>query len=51
MDEVDVYRITIEILRDKIKYKNEDVDNSYVSGIIDMADKIIDQIDIEKKYK
>lgn len=35
--EVDVYKIAIEVLRDTINYQNEDVDNSYVSGIIDMT--------------
>lgn len=44
MDEIDVYKIAIEVLRDTIKYQNEDVDNSYVSGIIDMTDKMIEHI-------
>lgn len=44
MDEVDVYKIAIEVLRDTINYKNEDVDNSYVSGIIDMTDRMIEHI-------
>ena len=44
MDEVDVYKIAIEVLRDTIKYQNEDIDNSYVSGIIDMTDKMIEHI-------
>lgn len=47
MDKITVYEIAIEVLRDTIEYKNE-VDNSYVSGIIDMTDKIIDQIDNER---
>lgn len=49
MDKITVYRAAIEVLRNTIQ--NEDVDNSYVSGIIDMTYKIIDQIDIEKGYK
>ena len=44
MDEVDVYKIAIEVLRDTINYKNEDVDNSYASGIIDMTDRMIEHI-------
>lgn len=44
MDEVDVYKIAIEVLRDTINYQNEDVDNSYVSGIIDMTDRMIEHI-------
>jgi hypothetical protein len=44
MDEADVYKIAIEVLRDTINYQNEDVDNGYVSGIIDMTDKIIEHI-------
>lgn len=44
MDEIDVYKIAIEVLRDTIKYQNEDIDNSYVSGIIDMTDKMIEHI-------
>lgn len=44
MDEVDVYKIAIEVLRDTINCKNEDVDNSYVSGIIDMTDRMIEHI-------
>lgn len=44
MDEIDVYKIAIEVLRDTINYKNEDVDNSYVSGIIDMTDRMIEHI-------
>jgi len=51
MDKITVYRAAIEVLRNTIVSQNEDVDNSYVSGIIDMTDKIIDQIDIEKGYK
>ena len=44
MDEIDAYKIAIEVLRDTVKYQNEDVDNSYVSGIIDMTDKMIEHI-------
>lgn len=44
MDEIDVYKIAIEVLRDTIKCQNEDVDNSYVSGIIDMTDRMIEHI-------
>lgn len=44
MDEVDVYKIAIDVLRDTINYKNEAVDNSYVSGIIDMTDRMIEHI-------
>ena len=44
MKEIDVYKIAIEVLRDAINYQNEDVDNSYVSGIIDMTDKMIEHI-------
>ena len=44
MDEVEVYKIAIEVLRDTINYQNEDVDNSYVSGIIDMTDRMIEHI-------
>lgn len=42
--EVDVYKIAIEVLRDTINYQNKDVDNSYVSGIIDMTDRMIEHI-------
>lgn len=42
--EVDVYKIAIDVLRDTINYQNEDVDNSYVSGIIDMTDRMIEHI-------
>lgn len=41
MDEVDVYKIAIEVLRDTINYQNKDVDTNYVSGIIDMTDRMI----------
>lgn len=44
MDEVDVYKIAIDVLRDTINYENEAVDNSYVSGIIDMTDRMIEHI-------
>lgn len=44
MDEIDVYKIAIEVLRDTINCQNEDVDNSYVSGIIDMTDRMIEHI-------
>lgn len=44
MDEIDVYKIAIEVLRDTINCQNEDIDNSYVSGIIDMTDRMIEHI-------
>lgn len=44
MDEIDVYKIAIEVLRDTINCPNEDVDNSYVFGIIDMTDRMIEHI-------
>lgn len=50
MDKGIVYEKAIEVLRDTIGCY-EDVDNSYVSGIIDMADKIIEQIDDENMRK
>ena len=51
MDEIDVYKIAIEVLRDTINCKNEDVDNSYVSGIIDMTDRMIEHIVEVKRNK